>query len=117
MSRAIEAMGSEHKDVALTLLDKIIAIDPDWAEAWNKRATLRFLDNDDAGSMEDIQPHAGDRAAPFRRAERPRLHPQAKRPGKGALLALRKAQQIYPENPDIKKAVDELVPEVEGRSL
>ena len=83
MSRAVEAMNSEHKDVAVTLLDKIIRIDPDWAEAWNKRATLRYLDNDDAGSMEDISHTARDRAPALRGAERPRLHLEAERPAEG----------------------------------
>ena len=117
MARAVEAMGSDHADVARALLDKLVVIEPGWAEAWNKRATLRFLSNDDAGSMEDIS-HA--------LAIEPRhfgalsgLGFILKRNGleKGALTALRKAQQIYPENPDINKAVDDLVPEVEGRDL
>ena len=117
MARAMEAAQASHRDIALSLLDKVVGLDPGWAEAWNKRATLRFLDDDDSGAMEDI----GNTLA---------LEPRhfgalsgmgfiLKRNGleKGALTALRRAQSIYPESPDIKKAVDDLVPDVEGRDL
>ena len=117
MSRAVEAMNSEHKEVAVTLLDKIIRIDPDWAEAWNKRATLRYLDNDDAGSMEDISHTLAIEPRHFGALSGMGFILRRNGQQKGALAALRKAQQIYPENTDIKKAVDDLAPEVEGRDL
>ncbi len=117
MARAVAAMGDDRRDVAGALLDKILVLEPDWAEAWNRRATLRFLEEDDAGSMEDLthvltlEPrHFGALSG---------LGFILKRNGmnKGALAALRKALAIYPENPDIQKAVDELTPDVEGRDL
>ena len=40
--------------VSRTLLDKLIVLQPDWAEAWNKRATVRYLMDDEQGSMADI---------------------------------------------------------------
>src|ERR1700753_436416 len=54
MARAMAAMGAKNYDVAASLLDKLIDLDPQWAEAWNKRATLRFILEDDKGSMADI---------------------------------------------------------------
>ncbi len=117
MARAVAAMGDDRRDIAGALLDKILLLEPDWAEAWNRRATLRFLEDDDAGSMEDLthvltlEPrHFGALSG---------LGFILKRNGmaKGALAALRSALAIYPENPDIQKAVDELTPDVEGREL
>jgi tetratricopeptide (TPR) repeat protein len=117
MARAVTAMNGNRHDVAEALLDQILALQPDWAEAWNKRATLRFLDNDDSGSMEDIghvltlEPrHFGALSGMAFILER---HGE----GKAALTAMRKVLELYPENTDIRKAVDKLTPAVEGQGL
>jgi tetratricopeptide (TPR) repeat protein len=39
---------------ALRVFDNIIINDPDWSEAWNKRATVYFLMNKYKSSLEDI---------------------------------------------------------------
>ena len=117
MDRAIAAMGGDHQDVARTLLDRIVALEPDWAEAWNKRATLRFLENDDAGSMEDIGHVLTLEPRHFGALSGMAFILKRNGMGKGALAALRKALEVYPENQDLRKAVDELTPEVEGRDL
>lgn len=39
---------------ALKLLDQLVEQTPDWAEAWNQRATIRFMVGDYEGSLADI---------------------------------------------------------------
>jgi tetratricopeptide (TPR) repeat protein len=39
---------------AAALFDKLVQSEPDWAEAWNQRATLRYIMNDFEGSLADI---------------------------------------------------------------
>jgi tetratricopeptide (TPR) repeat protein len=54
LQRARKAMGDKEYDDAEKILDSTIALLPDWAEGWNARATLRYLDDDYDGSMADI---------------------------------------------------------------
>lgn len=117
MSRAVAAMGTDHRDVATALLDKIVALRPDWAEGWNKRATLRFLEDDDAGSMEDLSHVLALEPRHFGALSGMGFILKRNGLDAGALKALRKALALYPENPDLRKAVDQLTPEVEGRDL
>jgi tetratricopeptide (TPR) repeat protein len=39
---------------ALRVFDNIIVTDPEWSEAWNKRATVYFLMNEFTNSLDDI---------------------------------------------------------------
>ena len=39
---------------ALKVFDNIIVTDPEWSEAWNKRATVYFLMNQFTNSLDDI---------------------------------------------------------------
>src|SRR3984957_16456682 len=54
LKRARRAIGVENYSDALKILDATIALQPDWAEGWNARATTRYLDDDYKGSMADI---------------------------------------------------------------
>jgi Tfp pilus assembly protein PilF len=54
LERAHKAITSQDSAAAEQLLDAAIAFMPDEAEAWDARATLRYLDDDYDGSMADI---------------------------------------------------------------
>jgi hypothetical protein len=117
MSRAVAAVQAKDLPLALELLDKVVAIEPDWAEGWNKRATARFMASDTNGAMADIdhvlklEPrHFGALSGMGFILEREGLD-------KRALEVFRHVLTIYPGLPDIKKIVDKLVPEVEGRDI
>ena len=55
MNEAIAGIARRHYDAAGAVLDALVADLPDWAEAWNKRATLRFLEERDSDSIADIR--------------------------------------------------------------
>lgn len=116
-SRAMAAASAGKTDVALEILDHVVAIAPNWAEGWNKRATVRFLADDYDGSMTDI-----DRALVLEPRHFGSLGGLAvilRRSGldKQALEVLRKALAIYPQQPDVKKAIDKLAPDIDGRDI
>jgi len=55
MQRANAALAAGERPLAIEILDRIIVLEPDWAEAWNRRATIFFLEDDLSRSAADIQ--------------------------------------------------------------
>jgi tetratricopeptide (TPR) repeat protein len=54
MGWAQKAMEDKKYDVALDFLDEVIVLDPDYAEGWNRRATVHFMMSNYGKSMSDI---------------------------------------------------------------
>ena len=55
MSRVKAAIDDKDYDLALKLLDAIIDIKPDYVEAWNRRATIYYLNKDYGHALADIR--------------------------------------------------------------
>jgi tetratricopeptide (TPR) repeat protein len=55
LSWASDAIEATNYPLALDVLDQIIVIKPDFAEAWNKRATVYYLMEDYSNSLADIR--------------------------------------------------------------
>jgi tetratricopeptide (TPR) repeat protein len=117
MARAIAAIGTHSLEASLALLDKIIVLQPDWAEAWNKRATVRHLAGDDQGSMADIahvlilEPrHFGALSGMGMILESGGFRDDA-------LRAYRRALEIAPQLPSLRAAVERVTAAVNGQGL
>ncbi|RFC67774.1 MULTISPECIES: tetratricopeptide repeat protein [Mesorhizobium] len=50
-----KAMEEQKFDIALDFLDQVVAMRPDYAEGWNRRATVHFMMQNYAKSMADIE--------------------------------------------------------------
>ena len=55
MLRGLQAMGQGELETALAAFDAAIAAQPDFAEAWNKRATVNYMLGRHDASVIDIQ--------------------------------------------------------------
>ncbi|MDX1710883.1 MAG: tetratricopeptide repeat protein [Rhodovibrionaceae bacterium] len=55
MAASARAMERQNYDAALGRLDTVVQLAPDYAEGWNRRATVRYLAGDYDGSLEDIE--------------------------------------------------------------
>ncbi|MBX3597933.1 MAG: hypothetical protein KF874_10235 [Rhizobiaceae bacterium] len=55
MQWAGKALEERKFDVALDFLDQVVAMRPDYAEGWNRRATVHFMMQNFAKSMADIE--------------------------------------------------------------
>ncbi|HET8726436.1 MAG TPA: tetratricopeptide repeat protein [Alphaproteobacteria bacterium] len=55
MRRGVEAMNANSLIQAENLFTEVTELAPDFAEGWNRRATVRYMRGDYAGSIADIQ--------------------------------------------------------------
>lgn len=55
MTRVIANTAGQHYGLALLLLDEVTELAPDFAEAWNKRAALRYRMGEYAGALDDLE--------------------------------------------------------------
>ncbi len=117
MQRAMLASRMKNYPLALTLLDKLVALEPIWAEAWNQRATVRFLSRDFDGAMADIDKVMKLEPRHFGALTGMGVILQQEGLDKRALQVFNKALEIYPAQPDLKDTVDKLTLDVNGRDI
>ena len=55
LEQATDEVIMEHYEQAEAMLDRLVAAHPDFAEAWNKRATLLYLMDRDEESLADLR--------------------------------------------------------------
>ena len=115
MTRAQTAMKDKRLEIAIELLDRVISLEPDWAEAWNQRANALFLAGDPIRSMLDIGETL--KREPRHYGAMMGLGTILRQQGddKRAMVAYRRALEIYPQLDAVKSAVDSLKIEVDGR--
>jgi len=117
MVRAKAAMDAQQVDLALKLLDAIIKLRPDYTEAWNRRATLYYLQNDYARSLADIQQVLAREPRHFGALAGLGMIMQDLGDEKRALEAFRKALAVNPHLEKVPELVKQLTEKVEGRDI
>ena len=117
MSRARTAIEAEDLDLALKLLDAIIEIRPDYVEAWNRRATIRYMRKEFSESMQDIRQVLIREPRHFGAMSGLGMILQEFGEEKGALEVFRRVLEINPHMPKIDEAIKSLVEKVEGRDI
>ena len=115
MTRAQTAMKGKQVELAIELLDRVISLEPDWAEGWNQRANALFLLGDPIRSLYDIGETL--KREPRHYGAMMGLGTILRQQGddKRAMVAFRQALAIYPQLEAVKNAVDSLKIEVDGR--
>jgi tetratricopeptide (TPR) repeat protein len=112
-----DAMDRQKYPVALDFLDQVVVLKPEFAEGWNRRATLHFMMNNYPKSMADIEKtleleprHFGALAGMghiFLALERKEL----------ALRAYERALDVYPMMRAVQKQVGEIADALSGSQL
>jgi tetratricopeptide (TPR) repeat protein len=117
MSRAKTAVDAKKIDVAIKLLDSVIKLRPDYIEAWNRRATLYYMQNDYGRSLADIQQVLIREPRHFGALAGLGMIMQEVGNDKRALEAYRKALAVNPHLEKIPDQVKALTEKVEGRDI
>jgi tetratricopeptide (TPR) repeat protein len=117
LTRATEAFESKDYPLAVELLDRVLALQPGWAEAWYRRATLFYQLDDPVGAMADL--HKALKLEPRHFGAWTGLgHILMASDDKArALEAYRRALKINPQFPTLQMIVTRLDHEVGGQNL
>lgn len=117
MSRVKTAMDAKDLDLALKLLDALVAIKPDYVEAWNRRATVYYMKKDYVRSLEDLREVLALEPRHFGALSGVGMILQEFGEDRQALAAFRRAIAIYPHMQKIPDLVKTLSEKVEGRDI
>ncbi len=117
MSRAVAAISGGDVPLGIELLDRTLALKPDWAEAWSQRATAFFTLGDYQRAMLDLQETLRREPRHFNALAGVGIIFQAYGDEKNAFAAYRRALAVHPFLENVRKSVDRLSPNVEGRDL
>lgn len=117
LTRATEAFSDKDYPLAIEFLDRVLVLQPNWAEAWYRRATVFYQLDDPIGAMADlsralkIEPrhfNAWTGLGHILMASDDKVH---------ALEAYRHVLKINPQESDIQTIVNHLLPDVDGQDL
>lgn len=117
MTRAGLALKAEDGALAVELLDRATQLRPGWSEAWNRRAAAFFQLDDPVSAMADLQEALALEPRHFAAWTALGHLEMANGDKILALAAYRRALAIHPFLPELRKLIDRLAPDVDGRDL
>lgn len=117
MQWSLQAMETKNYALALDFLDRVTIMKPDYAEGWNKRATVYFLLDDYGRSLADIARVLELEPRHFGALSGLGLIFRALDDDQRAIAAYRQALEIDPFLTDVRDALEELEAETAGSSL
>ena len=117
MSRVKEAADQKDVDLAIKLLDALIELKPDFAEAWNRRATMYFSKKDFGHALADIAQTLAREPRHFGALTGLGMILQEMGEDKRALEAFRRALELDPHLQKVPEFVKALTDKVEGRAI
>lgn len=118
MQWAAEAIATKDYPRAFDFLDAVITLKPDFAEGWNRRATLFFLQDDYGKALSDLEKVLALEPRHFGALAGLGIILNEIDRKKDALAALQKALAIDPYLDDqVRDAIKELEPQVDGRPI
>lgn len=117
MQRSAAALNAKNTDLALKLLDSVVALAPDYAEGFNRRAYVLFTQNNLESAVGDLRRALALEPNHFKALDG--LFQIWREHGnkRGALRVLKQLLEVHPHWPGARQAVEELTREVEGQGI
>jgi tetratricopeptide (TPR) repeat protein len=117
MGRVKAAIEQKDLGLAIKLLDAVIEIKPAYTEAWNRRATIYYLQKDYGRALSDIREVLSREPRHFGALSGLGLILAEIGDEKHALEAYRRALAIDPHLENVEDAIKNLREKVEGREI
>jgi tetratricopeptide (TPR) repeat protein len=117
MGRAKTALDGKDYDLAIKLLDAVVDIKPDFAEAWNRRATVHYTKKDFGRAMADIREVLVREPRHFGALSGLGIILQELGDDRRALDAFRRALAVHPKLERIPDLAKRLTEKIEGRGI
>ena len=117
MNRAATAVADKRYDLAQQLLDAVVELDPAYAEGWNRRAYVYYLQNDYEHAVGDLRRTLALDPNHYKALEGLARILSDSGQKKSALGAYKQLLRINPYMPGAAEAAKELSLEVEGRGI
>lgn len=117
MERAATALSQNKNDLAIKFLTVAVELQPDYAEAWNRRAYVYYTQNQIERAVGDLRRVLALDSQHFKALEGLANILREQGQKKAALTAMKTLLEVYPLAPGVKQAHDELVRDVEGQGI
>ena len=115
--RADKAIAAQDYETALVHLDDLVRLAPDFAEGWNKRATVYFIQENYGPSLDDIARTLQLEPRHFGALSGLGIILDRVGDSEGALAAFRRASRLHPNLEGALEGIKKLAREVEGERL
>jgi tetratricopeptide (TPR) repeat protein len=117
MERALSALQAKDPELSLRLLDSVVSLAPTFAEGWNRRAYVHYLQKDYGSALADLRRALTLDPNHFKALDG--LGNVMRQIGRkdAALVAFRMLLDIHPFWSGAKQAVQELKRDVEGQDI
>lgn len=117
MERSLKAVGDNNAELALKLLDAVVELAPDYAEGWNRRAYVYYMQNDFERALGDLRRVLALEPSHFKALDGLGQILREIGQKKGALKAYQRLLEVHPYWSGARQAIDELKREVEGQPI
>ena len=117
MERSLKAMAAKNPELALKLLDTVVELAPDFAEGWNRRAYVYYMQSDYERALGDLRRVLALEPSHFKALDGLAQILREIGEKQAAIKAYQQLLQVHPNWAGAQDAIDGLTREIEGRGI